>query len=335
LLGGDLQAPLSTRVPVSERPESVTVAATDGSQIFPDRHEFADCYVLNVGKILLHYGTGERPLLTSTPRLFYREEDITWNLNGKRILATAEIVGFRRGAWEIQELAALAEQSAQEQRKTAAITDGTLILWSIVGKPPDFQQRILQQYLSSFDLMYDCQVPFFGYISQPSSTEIVNILRVGLCPENPTNCDKCPYQNDPELPCEPIEGITDADLFRNILQPGERTALFSSRSDILQQYGQHAVYFFYLHAGPEIARIEIPQWVAKHASLLEFVHTVAYDQARKGQGYPVSLAEAHELAVVRGAEREQFFRLLEQLYVRKGLEVTISRKSLKKRNVNI
>lgn len=335
LLAGDLRGPLSAHVPAPERPGALTVAATDGSQIFPDRHEFADCYVLNVGKIVLHYGSGERPLMTSAPRLFYRENEMTWDFNGKRIPVTSEIVGFRRGAWEIRELALLAEQAAQEQRKVLALTDGTLILWALVGKPPQLQQQILETYRSSFDLMYEYQVPFIGYISQPGSAEIINILRVGLCPENPTNCDKCPYKHEPELPCEPIEGVTDADLFSTQLQPGERTALFKSRSDILQHYGPHTVYFFYVHVGTEIARIEIPHWVANDAALLDFVHAASYDQAQKGQGYPVSLAESHELAVVRSTEREQFFRTLEHLYVRQGLEVSISRKSLKKRNVNI
>lgn len=335
LLAGNLQMPLSTHVSLPEPSEALTIVATDGSQIFPDRHEFADCYVLNVGKIVLHYGTGERPIMTSTPKLYYREDEITWDFNGKRILVNSEIVGFRRGAWEIQELAGLAEQAVREQRQVLAMMDGTLILWALAGKPQNLQQQILDTYRSCFDLLYQYRIPVIGYISQPSSTEVINLLRVGLCPENPTNCDKCPYRNDPELPCEPIEGITDADLFHKLLHPGERTAFFKSRSEILQHYGRHTVYFFYLHVGAEIARIEVPQWIVNDAALLDFVHGSTYDQAQKGQGYPVSLSEAHELAVVRSHEREQFFRFLEHLYVRQGLEVTISRKFLKKRNVNI
>lgn len=335
LLAGDLRGPLRTRIPAPARPDQVSVVATDGSQIWPDRHELADCYVVNIGKIALHYGSGERPLMTSVPQLFYQEHDLTWNLNGKRIAVTPEIIGFRRGVREIQELAMLAEDAAREGRRVLALTDGTLILWAIMGKPPDFQQRILEAYQSSFETMYACQTPFAGYISHPSSAEIVNLLRVGLCPENPTNCDKCPYQHEAELPCEPIEGVTDADLFQPLLHPGERTALFQSRSDILQQYGRHAVYFFYLHAGTELARIEVPRWVAFDAELLNFVHATVYDQAVKGQGYPVSLAESHELAVVRNAEREQFFRALENLYVRQGIQVTISRKFFTKRHVAI
>jgi hypothetical protein len=216
------------------------------------------------------------------------------------------------------------------------LTDGTLILWNLEGKPRNFQQEILHSYLTSFELIKSYQVPFMGYISQPGSADVINVLRVGLCPEYPTNCDNCPYKGkQQELPCEPIEGITDAALFATVLQDGERSPVFKSSSAVLDEYGIHRIYFFYLNVGAEIVRIEIPKWIAQDSPLLNFVHTTAYNQADKGRGYPVSLAEAHEQAVIRGNEREQFYRLLEQLYIRQGLQVTLSRKFLKKRNVGI
>jgi hypothetical protein len=317
-------------------PSLITVIATDGSQVFPDRHEFVDCYLVNIGTVVLHYGSGERPTLTSRPRLFYHPHEITRDWSGKRVPVTAEVVSAQRGALEIQELAVQAEHAAMEQRPVIGLTDGTLILWNLEGKPHQFQQDILTTYLGSFDLMKSYQAPLMGYISRPGSTDVINVLRVGLCPENPANCDRCPYKGkEPELPCEPIEGVTDADLFEGLLQPGERSPVYQSQSAILEKYAGHAIYFFYLHVGAEIARIEIPRWIAYNQALLDLVHTAAYDQAQKGQGYPVSLAEAHEKAIIRGNEREQFFRLLEQLYVRQGLKVSLSRKFLKKRNVSI
>ena len=58
--------------------------------------------------------------------------------------------------------------------------------------------------------------------------------------------------------------------------------------------------------------MEIPEWVGRDSSLLELVHSVCIDQIRKGDGYPVALAEAHELAVVRGAERDVFFAIMQE-----------------------
>ncbi|MDY0095100.1 MAG: DNA double-strand break repair nuclease NurA [Candidatus Vecturithrix sp.] len=336
LLAEDLCEPFDCCYPLPSRPEQFTVVATDGSQIFPDRHELSTCHLINIGTVVLHYGTGERPLLTNHPRLFYKEDEIYREWNGWRVPVNADLISALRGAYEIQELSLAAEQAAHDHRQVVGLSDGTLILWILEGKPREFKKEILNFYLSSFEQLKSLCIPFFGYISHPTSADFVNVLRVALCPENPTNCDRCPYRNQQaELPCEPIAGVTDAVLFASILSPGERSSIFKSQSEILKLYGEHTVYFFYLNVGPEIVRIEIPKWVAKDVALLQRVHAMAHDQAQKGQGYPVSLSEAHEQAVIRSSEREQFYRLLENLYIQKGLEVNLSRKVLKKRNVSI
>lgn len=336
LLAADIQESFIKRYSAPACPQRMTVVATDGSQIFPDRHELSDCYLINIGTVVLHYGTGERPVLTNRPRLFYGEHELADEWNGKRMPVTEDVVNARRGVLEIQELAAQAELSAQQQRTVAALTDGTLILWSLAGKPRQFQQEILRAYFDTFDLLESYQIPLAGYISRPGSNDVINLLRLGLCPENPTNCDQCPFKGQPpELPCEPIEGISDADLFERILQKGERSPVFKSQSGILDHYGKHVIYFFYVHVGVEIARVEIPKWIAYEPALVEFVHATVCDQAQKGQGYPISLAEAHEQAVVKSTEREQFYRQLEGLYVRQGLEVSFSRKFMRKRHASI
>lgn len=336
LLAGNISEPLRATYPTPFAPKILTVIATDGSQIFPDRHEFSPCHLINLGVVILHYGTGERPLLTSRPMLFHRERDMYREWNGKRMPVNAEVISALRGAFEMQELALFAAQSARENRETVGFSDGTLILWNLEGKPQQFQQEILAGYLHCFEQLKSDGVPVLGYISQPKSADVIHALRVGLCPENPTNCDRCPHKGKvPELPCEPIDGVTDADLFAEFLDEGERSILFKSSSAILEAYGSHHIHFFYLHAGYEIVRIEVPQWVTQRPALLDLVHAAAYDQAQKGMGYPVSLSEAHEQAIIRGNEREQFYRLLEKLYVHEGFPVAISRKSLKKRHVGI
>ena len=339
LLAGQFREAFDTRHPAPERPDFFTVVATDGSQIFPDRHELSSCHLINLGSVVLHYGSGERPLLTSRPLLYYKDRDTFRDWNGNRVPVNSEMISALRGALEIQELAGFAEEAAQQGRQVAGLTDGTLILWNLEGKPDDFQREILNFYLTSFEQMRRMGLPFMGYISQPGSADVVNVLRAALCFEKfeqPPDCDHCPYKGrDEELPCEPIAGVTDGILFSTILQDGERSTVFKSSSEILKKYGKQAVFFFYLHAGWEIVRIEIPQWLAENQELLSLTHAVAYDQAQKGQGYPVSLAEAHERAVIRGPEREQFYRIIENRYVREGLKVSISRKSFKKRHVTI
>ena len=77
-------------------------------QIFPDRHEISACFLINIGYILLHYGTGEKPLMSSKPRLYYREEEIYEEWGGVRLFVNRDLVGFKRGLMEFTELADLA-----------------------------------------------------------------------------------------------------------------------------------------------------------------------------------------------------------------------------------
>ena len=128
-----------------------------------------------------------------------------------------------------------------------------------------------------------------------------------------------------------MAGVQDRELFINLLGQGERSALFISQSSIVQKrYGEHRVYFFYLRLDDEIARVEIPQWVAKDEGLLNLTHSLILDQCQRGLGYPVALSEAHEKAVVTTADREEFWQLVESLMVEEKMPTPTSAKSFSK-----
>ena len=124
--------------------------------------------------------------------------------------------------------------------------------------------------------------------------------------------------------------MTDDILFARKLQPGERSGVFGSTSKILEDYGPHRICFFYVNTGSEIGRVEIPLWVATDRELLDLVHVTVVDQAQKGNGYPVVLSESHERAVVRGAERDIFYKFLADTFVQNDIKAEISLKQLKK-----
>jgi NurA-like 5'-3' nuclease len=62
---------------------------------------------------------------------------------------------------------------------------------------------------------------------------------------------------------------------------------------------------------------------------------VAYTQAQKGGGYPIALAEAHQQAVVRGAERDMFYDMVTTILVRRGIRAVMSPKNLRKRRMTV
>jgi hypothetical protein len=135
-----------------------------------------------------------------------------------------------------------------------------------------------------------------------------------------------------KAPCQVFEPLRDAILWATILSPGQRSPLWKSQSRILDLYGVNCVYFCYVHVGTEIARIEVPEWVALDSTHLNLALGMMLAQVHKGGGYPVTLAEAHNQAVVTGGDRSRFFALLEQQMIKAGLKnVGISYKETRKR----
>jgi len=171
-----------------------------------------------------------------------------------------------------------------------------------------------------------------AFLSQDTSAsrDFTNSMRVMLCDMPDVNCDRCPHPDIADRPCERLGRLTDRAVYGRRLKQGERSVVFTSQSRILESYGEHKIGAFYLSVGMEIARIEIPTWVAESPRLLNGIHSVCSDQAGKGQGYPVALSEAHDKAVVRGPERRAFYEILERSMIKHGAPVTRSLKRISK-----
>lgn len=321
--------PLDTCIDISIPPLVHTVIATDGSQIAPNHHEIAYCYLLNIGRVVLHYGQNKHPLMDSLPEVFYRPEDLyvsrQWGIR------TEEWMGYRRTASEAVALAEIAGATPMSV-PTLALADGSLIHWFLEQLPTEARDRILPPILDAWNQMYDYGIPLMGYLSASRSGEALNFLRLQACPHDVPDCvTYCPNQLE-KTPCHVFEPLRDTALWTIQLKPGQRSALWRSSARILDLYDSHTVYFCYVHVGTEIARIEIPAWVAEDAALLDQSLSLMLAQVQKGFGYPVALAEAHNQAVVRGGDRARFFALLEQQMIKAGLRnVGTSYKEARKR----
>jgi NurA domain len=320
--------PLDTRVLIPASPAAHTVIATDGSQIAPSHHEIAYCYLLNIGRIVLHYGQSKLPLLDSLPEVFYKPEDLyvsrQWGVR------TEEWMGYCRTAAEATVLAELVEEAHTE--RTIALTDGSLLYWFLESLPSDGRDRILQPILRSWDQLRELRVPLIGYISASRSGEATNFLRFHTCPYVAPDCLKYCHDLPDKAPCQVLEPLRDAGIWARLLEPGQRSPLWRSSAKVQDFYGGHAIHFCYVHVGAEVARVEVPQWVAEDEALLSLALSLVLAQVQKGYGYPVALAEAHNQAVVRGGDRTRFFALLEREMVKAGLRnVGTSYKEARKR----
>ena len=169
----------------------------------------------------------------------------------------------------------------------------------------------------------------------PKSKELLQLVRVQLCTAKTEQFVACLGKSE-NCPCKAIDGLVDTNLFDCVLQPYQRTTIFFNRLKITEEYPSYLKpCFFYLHVGKEIVRMEIPAWIARSAELVELICAISIDQAKKGFGYPVALAEAHEQAVIKGPDREFFYHLIRKLGIERRVQVFASQKSIKKRGIGI
>ncbi|OGO21437.1 MAG: hypothetical protein A2144_03250 [Chloroflexi bacterium RBG_16_50_9] len=336
-LVADLVEGLDSSYPLHPTPADFTVLATDGSHIDIDRHRTTRCCLINIGSAVISYGSKPEAALTSSPRLYSEDGDmvITPAGSGREQSVEGALLGVRRAVEECRSLAGL---SAELPRGSLAVAllDGSLILWGLEAYPEFVTEAMLAEgLLPCLDAMKksneDRRLALASYISFPRSTDVVNVLRVAICPHSTPDCDRC-CPPGKERGCEAVAGVRDRELFLSLLESGERSALFISPSRIVKEhYGDHQIYFCYIKTEDEIARLEMPQWVATDNDLLNLAHSLVYDQCRRGHGYPVVLSEAHEQAVVTGADRENFWELVESSLVAEKIPSPGSAKSFSKR----
>ena len=327
--------------PAPAVPAEYCIVATDGSQLDVERHGMAVCALLNIGQVVIRYGAEPWAQLTSVPELAYRDEDLSIAVDLRRIPIEGQLLNAKRDAHEGIALAALAATHQTPGLPMIALQDGTLMRWNLANAEAAVRSALLDPYLAALDQLRDLGVPVASYISRPRSPEFVGILRLMFCPDvvvperRGAVCDQCSDVRAGRRPsCHPCDVVVDADVFGERLQEGQRGPIALSLARANREfYREHAIHFFYLRAGDEIARVEIPQWVATDAAAVDLVHAIVSDQIARGQGYPVALARAHEQAVVRASDRRVFLQMVEQTLLRNELPALNSHKRDAKQSV--
>jgi hypothetical protein len=231
---------------------------------------------------------------------------------------------------DLAERKLLAQQAEQFLRTSAGVqpgpipvitfTDGPMELWgSIESENVSTFQKSLEDYLGVLSRLHDLGVTTAGYVDKPSADPVVRLLEVVMQDEAGLAEIKKLF---------PLRGVTDIDLYRRILSPGERSAVFALQSHSAKQYaGILGLHFFYLNAGladhPWIARVEIPAWVAENPPQLNGLHAVLIEQCQimGRHPYPYLLHRAHETARVSLEEKEQVENMIKLELYRQGVDV--------------
>ncbi len=328
--------------PPTELPTDWSVASVDGSHIDVDRHIPLSCYVVNLGGCVLTYGSRPDAVFFSQPRVAHQHDDLflTDPANpANEEMVTGPVLGLMRTVQELERLAQVVEE-LPGTTPVLALVDGSLVLWGLSGRghQPFVRRAIIDDRLVVvLDRLRDVSrvrpVCLAAYVSFPRSTEVVNAVRSCLCPYELAQCRyTCGNSRSSKAPCDLANGFLDRDLFQGLLEPGWRSPVYMTNSSVPREnYGDHQVAFFYLNCGQEIARVEIPQWAARDERMLSLTHSLILDQCRRGQGYPVAISEAHEQAVISGADRRLFREMVARVLDRQGVATFTSEKERSKR----
>lgn len=312
-----------------DMPERLTLAAADGSQIYPDPHGPALYYVINVSSIVLRQGSGETPITGTTPTVCF--DDAQLYGEGEQ-LVSSQLINARRAVAEMAQAARAALAEAQA-RPTVALIDGSLALnvqHESISAPE--RERLLGAYLEHLDALKAGGVVVAGFISRPGTTAVAKLLELATYPLDEVAAR---VKNQKGRPFGGL--IVDARLFESMLQPGQRSAVFEMWQGWSRMYGEagHAPHLFYLNVGaprqPSLARVEVPEWVARDAGLLGRAHAALVDQCRITQNaYPYVLTRADELAWISSDEKANFERMIGLELMRQGIVVGPSDKAATK-----
>ena len=205
------------------------------------------------------------------------------------------LLGALRTVREVERLAD-AVVNLPDDRPVLALLDGTLAFWDLQrGNYPGYVADILiaerpQPALARLRAASTDRRPVAvaAYTSRPRTTEVAGAVRLLLCDRGDADCnDLCTARRSDLASCDGAAGFDDRELFEILLEPGHRSPLYRS-SHLAARFalglatGEEWSHFYYLNGGAEIARVEVPDWLAEDSELLALSHAMLVEQCELG-----------------------------------------------------
>ena len=333
--------------PPPEVPRDWVALSVDGSHIDVDRHLPLRCHLINLGGCAITYGKDFGCQLFSEPALAVADADLYLHKPddpSEEVLIAGPLLGALRTVREVERLADAVEQ-LPDDKPALALLDGTLAFWDLQrGNYPRYvaERLVGQRFQTALTRLRAAStnrrpVAVAAYTSRPRTTEAAGAVRLMLCDQGDAECNRlCSARHSELESCDRAAGFDDRELFELLLEPGHRSPLYRSshlaaRFALGLTVGEQWNHFYYLGGGAEIARVEVPDWLADDPELLALSHAMLVKQCELGLGYPVVISEAHEQAVISGHDREEFRRMTLMLLEQRGLPTPESAKNVSKR----
>jgi len=284
--------------------DQYVLLASDGSQITSTHHDALPISLINISGIFYQPNSKKAPEIQVFSE-FIRNADKDISLD----MIPEDLVNLIR---DVAEAGMLANWRTESKLPIIAISDGPLELFHAPRASADHQQ-FFQEYLKTLEKIHQEGRILGGYIDKPRANLVVRMLEIV-------------YQSISGLD---LTGISDADIFFRLLDPGSRSAIFQLNSPSSNNYtGPLSLQFFYLNVGrkdkPWIVRVEINKWTSDNVISVCHLHQALLDQCRLmgSQPYPYILHRAHEEAVVHFDEKEKLTALLSFSLHQSGVEIS-------------
>ena len=207
--------PLDARIPAPPPPDEATIIAIDGSQIMPDRHAAYLYYLINVGGIVYHHGHPDAPDIFSIPEIVYPKDDAALD----DFNDTSGAVSIERDIAEIKTLARKTIANRQNAQPLISILDQRLLYWPI-GSAGVADNAIVTEWGEHMTAMHQAGTSLCGYIDRPGTSSVLMLLR------SLEGLDDAGFDWKLLGKRKVTRGISDTDLFRELLKPGERSKVF-------------------------------------------------------------------------------------------------------------
>lgn len=315
--------PLNVAVYPPPLPPQATIIASDGSQILPDHHAPYLYSLINVGIIIYFHGPDETPVQLTLADLDYpgKGTSISHPAPVSHFSDIGALVNLRRDRAEIEALARMVWEYRDQKRPILALLDQRLLYWPAVGAGDrdGTKEMVLQAWQEAMTAIRKSDSLLAGYIVRPRKQSVLNLLR-SLEVEDAGFDIQSLMERDGNI------GLSDAMLFARLLGPGQRSKVFvdvSQHNDDFRQHDpQNEVCFFYLNPGRpdrQLARVDLPLWVARDPDVVNAVHALIYDQCHIMGNYPYVLARADEIAVIGRRDQENLNLMIENAMQRQGI----------------
>lgn len=319
----DHDAPLDTAVSAPRPSIPATLIAVDGSQIVPDRHAPFVYNLVNIGGIVYFHGRETAPDTFAIPQLTFPPADQL----SDRDFQDGDSVTLERDTFEMQTLAQKVETYRHSQpagEPILAIMDQRLLYVPATEMAPAAKNQAIEAWQKGMKRIHDQQSWLVGYIDRPAKSSVIAMLYALQNPPDPNKLGEW-------------EGLMDRELFAQILGPGQRSKLFVDVSFANEKFKgfsqQQEICFFYLNpgqVGQDIARVDVPRWVAEDNTAVDTIHALLLSQCQLLGSYPYIIARADEMAVVTQQDRERLELLIGKKLLEQGLSPTESNKQLMK-----